>query len=228
MDIGNHGDRRDSAAPAQGRAPAPRALRVLAAAVASLAALALSSCSPDESEAGPDTYSGYVADPPVDVSEVVLTTTDGDNFDMAAEPGGINLVYFGYTYCPDVCPTTMSAVRTALEELPGEEADGVQVAMVTIDPDRDTPEVIDGYVTNFVDDGIALRTEDRELLRSAADAFGADYEVTMNDDGEVEVSHTGDLYAVDDTGTLVMQWPFGTDRESISRDLRSLISTTRG
>ena len=76
----------------------------------------------------------------------------------------------------------------------------------------------------FVEDGIALRTEDPDQLRAAADAFGADYEVSTNDEGEIEVSHTGELYAVDQNGTVVMQWPFGTDFESTTRDIRSLLA----
>ena len=78
-------------------------------------------------------------------------------------------------------------------------------------------------MTNFVEDGQALRTEDDTVLRSAADAFGANYNVETNAEGDVEVSHTGELYAVDDSGTVVMQWPFGTTYESLARDLRSLL-----
>jgi protein SCO1/2 len=178
----------------------------------------------DESE----TYSGYVVDPPVKVDEVVLPVADGSgNFPMVAEPGDLEVVYFGYTFCPDVCPTTMADLRKALAELPEDEASRIGVAMVTIDPARDTSEVLEGYVANFIDDGVALRTDDDTVLRSAADAFGANYEVTTGADGEVEVSHTAELYAVDDTGTVVMQWPFGTSYESLARDLRSLLQKTQ-
>lgn len=172
-----------------------------------------------------DTYSGYVVDPPVEVDEVVLPIADGSgDWKMVAQPGGLDLIYFGYTSCPDVCPTTMSDVRRVLAELPEEEADRIRVAMATIDPERDTPDVITDYVENFVKDGTALRTDDDTQLRAAADAFGANYEVATNDAGEVEVKHTGELYAVDDTGTVVMQWPFGTSSESLERDLRSLLA----
>ena len=170
-------------------------------------------------------YSGIVVDPPVQVGEVAIPVADGSgDHPFVAPPGNLELVYFGYTFCPDVCPTTMSDVRKALAELPGEEAERVGVAMVTIDPARDTPEVLEGYVTNFVDDGLALRTDDDAALRATTDAFGADYEVTTDDEGDVEVSHTAELYAVDDSGTVVMRWPFGTTYESLARDLRSLLA----
>lgn len=172
-----------------------------------------------------DTYSGYTVDPPPEVGDVSVPRADGSgDFVMAAEAGGLDIVYFGYTFCPDVCPTTMADVRKALAELPDDEAERVQVAMVTIDPARDTAELLDGYVTNFVPDGVALRTDDDAALRAVTDAFGADYSVETNDEGEVEVGHTAELYAVDDAGTIVMQWPFGTDYQSIARDLRSLLA----
>jgi protein SCO1/2 len=178
----------------------------------------------DPGSGDPETYSGYVVDPPVKVDTVSLPVADGSGeFAMVAPPGGLEVIYFGYTFCPDVCPTTMADVRKAMAELPAAEAERVGVAMVTIDPARDTAEVLDGYVSNFVDDGVALRTDDDAALRAATDAFGANYDVTTNADGEVEVAHTGELYAVDDTGTVVMQWPFGTSYESLARDLRSLL-----
>ncbi len=171
-----------------------------------------------------ESYSGYVVDPPSEVAAVSLPLADGSGeFSMVAEPGGLEIVYFGYTFCPDVCPTSMSDVRRALAELPEAEAERVGVSVVTVDPARDTPEVIESYVTNFVADGQALRTEDDMVLRSAADAFGANYSVETNAEGDVEVSHTAELYAVDDSGTVVMQWPFGTSYESLARDLRSLL-----
>lgn len=173
----------------------------------------------------PDTYSGYVVDPPVNVASVTLPVADGSSeMTMVAAEDGLKVVYFGYTFCPDVCPTTMADVRKALAEMPADEADRIGVSMLTIDPARDTAEVLDGYVANFVDDGVALRTENDTQLRAAADAFGANYELTTNAEGDIEVKHTGELYAVDDTGTIVMQWPFGTSYESLARDLRSLLA----
>lgn len=175
-----------------------------------------------------------MVDPPNEVAGIVLPIADAsgadkspavtEGFDMSAAPGGMNLVYFGYTFCPDVCPTTMSAVRKVLAALPEGDAARIRVAMVTVDPSRDTARILTDYVANFVDEGIALRTDDDSRLRAAADAFGADYEVLTNDEGDIEVSHTGELYAVDDSGAVVMQWPFGTSHESITRDIRSLLA----
>jgi protein SCO1/2 len=180
----------------------------------------------DESdEAAP--LSGYTVEPAPDVSTVVVPKADGSAaVAMPATAGGIHLVYFGYTACPDVCPTTMSDLRRALSTLDEQDRADVSVSMVTIDPARDQGAGFANYVSRFIADGAALRTEDPAALRAAADAFGADYEVATNAEGEVEVSHTGELYAVNDQGRVVLQWPFGTDHQSLARDLQSLLAVS--
>jgi protein SCO1/2 len=177
-------------------------------------------------EEATDALSGYSIEPPPDVSAVVVPRADGSAaVSMPASPGGIHLVYFGYTACPDVCPTTMSDVRRALGTLDEQDRAKVSVSMVTIDPDRDQGDGFTDYVSRFIADGAALRTDDPAALRAAAEAFGADYEVVTDTEGEVEVSHTGDLYAVDDQGRVILQWPFGTSHESLARDLSSLLAS---
>jgi protein SCO1/2 len=118
----------------------------------------------------------------------------------------------------------MSDLRRALSTLEDEERSRVAISMVTIDPARDQGAGFANYVSRFIADGAALRTEDPAALRAAADAFGADYEVATNAEGEVEVSHTGELYAVNDQGQVILQWPFGTGHESLARDLQSLLA----
>lgn len=177
-------------------------------------------CGSDE----PPTLTGIVRDPAPDVAAVSLpdTSRGGEPFAMQARPGTVLVVYFGFTSCPDVCPTTMADLRTALRDL-GDDAASVDVAMVTVDPGRDDGERLSDYVGSFVDGGHALRTDDDGQLRSAADAFGADYSVETADDGTVEVSHTAFLYAVDDRGQLRVQWPFGTPADDIGTDLHLLL-----
>jgi len=194
---------------------------VVLAAVAS--ALLLAACGDDDADA-PATLSGIVRDPAPVVGDVELpdVSNDAAPFPMRADDG-LLVVYFGYTSCPDVCPTTMSDLRRALEALPAADAARVDVAMITIDPARDDADVLTRYVQTFVPDGHALRTDDDALLRRAADAFGADYSVTYAADGTPEVAHTGFLYAVDDTGHMRVQWPFGTQADAIERDLALLL-----
>ena len=173
-----------------------------------------------------DSYSGYVVDPPLSVAEVALPdAVSGEEIEMPADPGELRLVYFGFLSCPDVCPTTMSDVKRALADMEPEDAARVNVGFVTVDPNRDDGERMVSYLSNFVEDGDVMRTDDPAALKAAADGFGVGYEVVTNEDGEIEVGHTADLFAVNSEGTVVMQWPFGTKAESLSADLTSLLDT---
>lgn len=173
----------------------------------------------------PRELSGFVRTPQPDVSVVTLpdVSSGGEDFEFVAPGQGLLLVYFGYTSCPDVCPTTMADVRRALGEL-GDDADRVTLAMATVDPERDTDDVITAYVQAFVPGAHALRTTNDGALRAAADVFGADYDVS-DVDGSVEVIHTGSLYAVDDQGLLRVTWPFGTAWEDLVADLELLLES---
>lgn len=166
---------------------------------------------------------GMVRTPPPEVAAVSLPdVTHGTDMAFRADPGDVLVVYFGYTSCPDVCPTTMVDLRKAVRQL-GDRGSHIEVAMATVDPDRDTPEVLNAYVHTFFPDGVALRTEDPDELAAAAAPFGASYEVTTNEEGYVEVVHTGFLYAVDSNGLLRLTWPFGSAWEDIATDLGALL-----
>lgn len=148
--------------------------------------------------------------------------SNGDaDFTFKADDGKFLIVYFGYTSCPDVCPTTLSEVKKALAKI-GDKAKNVEVAMITIDPKRDTGELLTKYVHTFVKDSHALRTEDDAVLQKVAKGFGSGYSVTTNAKGEVEVTHSGNLYVVDSAGTVVLEWPFGLKANAFANDLVTL------
>jgi protein SCO1 len=165
---------------------------------------------------------GYRRDPAPAVGDVTLPdlTDGGTDFAMSADPDGVLLVYFGYTNCPDFCPTTLSDVKLARQRL--DDPDAVDVAMVTVDPGRDLP-VLASYVTSFVADAHALGTDDFAVLDQAAAPFGVSYEVRQSDTGEIEVAHTTALYAVDDAGQLVLTWPFGVSIDDLAADIEQLL-----
>jgi protein SCO1/2 len=177
---------------------------------------------------GADTeeLSGFVRNPAPDVSgaQIPDASRGGETFDMKANQGGVLVVYFGYTSCPDVCPTTLADLRGAMAIL-GDDAEKVSFAMVTIDPERDTGEILTQYVQSFIDGAHSLRSDDDAMLRDAADLFGADYGVTATEEGDIEVEHTAHLYAVDDTGLIEVTWPFGMASDTIADDLRILLDT---
>lgn len=167
---------------------------------------------------------GIVRDPAPDVSAIVLPdgSAGGAPFATSADPGELLLVYFGFTACPDVCPTTLADVRSALRLMNDEDAARVDLAMVTVDPGRDDAERLTAYVQSFFPGAHALRTDDPAQLQAAADAYGASYSVTTDTEGNVEVEHSAFLYAVDSEGRLRLSWPFGTKRDDIRNDLKYL------
>lgn len=159
--------------------------------------------------------------PEVDLESLPSLTEPGTDVEFRAEPGGFRAVYFGFTNCPDVCPTTLADWTVALRRLPPELADRVETVMVTVDPDRDL-DILPGYIESFVADGVAAGTDDPDRLAAAAEPFGVSYEVTVADDGGIDVAHSGFLYLVDDQGEVVVTWPFGTSSVEMATDVVQL------
>jgi protein SCO1/2 len=144
---------------------------------------------------------------------------------MRARAEELLVVYFGYTSCPDICPTTLNDVGIAVADLPADLAERVSVAFVTVDPERDTAEVLQSYLAHFVDRSVGLRSEDAGELAAAASVFGVQYEVAEHQPGDTtyDVAHTAVTYVVDDTGTVAVEWPFGFDNQDMTSDLRTLL-----
>ncbi|HSJ28112.1 MAG TPA: SCO family protein [Acidimicrobiia bacterium] len=182
-----------------------------------LVALVLVACSEP-------TLLGAVRSPPLQVAAVTIPDGTDTPVPMRAADGELLLVYFGYVSCPDICPTTMADIRLALEGLPRDLAERVSVAMVTVDPERDTIDVLTGYLGHFFDRGLALRIEDTEELRRATQAFGAQFEIAEHEPGEsYDVAHTAITYVIDDTGTVVVEWPFGFHHDAMTSDLKTIL-----
>ncbi len=161
--------------------------------------------------------------PVVDATTVPSLTNPGSDVVFHAAPGGFQAVYFGYTNCPDVCPTTMADWAITMRRLPEDLAAQLSTVMVTVDPERDN-DILPGYIESFVADAEAAGTTDAEVLAAAAAPFGVSYDVTTTDDGEIEVAHSGFLYLVDDQGRLVVTWPFGTSSTEMAADIEQLFA----
>ena len=144
----------------------------------------------------------------------------GAEFALRADTGKILVVYFGYTNCPDFCPNTMTNVKLARQQL--DDPAKLEMAMVTVDPARDLG-TLASYVTGFIPDAHALGTADDTELAQAASAFGVSYEVSTDSSGAEEVAHTTLLYAVDDTGHVVLAWPFGVSIDDLAADIDQLL-----
>lgn len=143
-------------------------------------------------------------------------------FEFKAADGKLLVVYFGFTNCPDLCPTTLADLRSAFRRITG-SAEKVDVAMVTVDPERDTPDRLVPYLSSFVDDPVALRTTDTNLLERVEAAFLASSSIEIEATGKVNVSHTAATYVVDAEGTVIVEWPFGIGADGMENDLRILL-----
>jgi protein SCO1/2 len=189
-------------------------------ALTALTSIVVTACGGDE-----PTLTGYERTPPPEVGGITLPnlTDGGTDFTLRADPDEVLVVYFGYLNCPDYCPTTMSDLKLARNRLDDDLAERIDVAMVTVDPDRDL-ELLPEYIGGFFADGIALGTADAGDLASAAAPFGAVYAISLDDEtGEPLVGHTTSLYAIDDTGHLALTWPFGVTIEDLAVDLEILL-----
>jgi protein SCO1/2 len=170
---------------------------------------------------------GLVRDQPLNVSGISLPDeTPGATeplFVMKAQPNELLMVYFGYTMCPDLCPTTLADFRSALSRIDA-AASRVDLAFITVDPERDTADRLAPYLASFVDQYHVLRTTDFSQLQKAQDAFLAASSITTNDSGVIEVSHTATAYFVDENGLVVDEIPFGLGADGFENDLKILIN----
>ncbi len=121
------------------------------------------------------------------------------------------MVFFGFTFCPDVCPTTLNDISDWLNEL-GAEADPLIVALITVDPKRDTPEILADYLSNF-DPRIIGLTGDPDSVALAADAFRVRYEKLPTEGRDYTMNHTAGVFLFRADGSFASVIDFHEDRK---------------
>jgi protein SCO1/2 len=189
---------------------------------ASLVLISLAGCTSNHRDLNGNPY-----EPPKPAPELNLRTPSGDTFDLSTLQGDIVLVYFGYTYCPDVCPTTLAEVKLIFERL-GDRAARVHLIMVTVDPDRDTPEVLSAYLHRFNPRFLGLWGQG-EILERVLTSYGVFAQKEPSDDPDhYLVSHTARLFLIDQQGMLRTNYTFGTPPEDIHADLEFLLGAETG
>lgn len=169
---------------------------------------------------------GLVRDQPLDVSAIYLPEETNSMkptaFNTVAKSGELLILFFGYTNCPDLCPTTLADIRGALARV-GDDAKRVSVAFVTVDPERDTAQLLTNNLSSFVDRFHVLRTTNFAELQIAKDAFLAASAIQVASDGTIEVSHTATAYVIDESGLVVDELPFGIGADGFENDLKILL-----
>lgn len=152
-----------------------------------------------------------------------LTDHNGKVRTLADFKGKAVVVFFGYTQCPDVCPTTMAEMATVMKEL-GPQADRVQVLFVTVDPERDTPELLSKYVPAFDPRFLGL-TGDQAAVDKVAKDFKVFYQkVQGKEPGSYTMDHTAGSYVFDPQGRIRLFVRHGQGAEPIAHDLKLLLS----
>lgn len=136
--------------------------------------------------------------------------------------GKLVAMFFGYTHCPDVCPTTLSDFAMALKSM-GADANKVQVIFVTIDPERDTPDILKKYVPAFNPAFLGMLTDSAHLAELAKE-YKVVYEKTSGrKQGDYLIDHSAGTYIYDQEGRLRLLMPYGSGAEVIATDLKALL-----
>ncbi len=152
-----------------------------------------------------------------------LPDADGQRRHLADFKGKVTVVFFGYTQCPDVCPTTMLELAEVKKAL-GADGARVQGVFVTIDPERDTAQVLKAYVTNFSPDFIALRGNDEET-KAVAKQFKVYYaKVPGKTEASYTMDHTAGSYVFDSQGHIRLFTRYGSGAEALKHDLQLLLA----
>jgi len=153
--------------------------------------------------------------------ELALTDHDGRPRTLADFRGKVVAVFFGFTHCPDVCPTTLAELALVVKEL-GPEGSRVQVLFVTVDPERDTQQVLRQYVPSFNPDFLGLRG-DAEATARAAKEFKVYFQKQPAKDGRYSVDHSAGTYILDREGRLRLFAGYGTGAPALLHDIRILL-----
>jgi protein SCO1/2 len=167
----------------------------------------------------PHEFAGTVLSNPEPAPSFTLTADTGERVGVDAYQGKVVLMYFGYTFCPDVCPTSLAELADALDDL-GDDSSEVQVIMVSVDPTRDTPEILGGYVDHFnpsfvgmtgTDDEVAAVAEQYNVYHQAHEGTAATGYL---------VDHWAGVMVIDREGRLVEMLSYGTKGEAIAADVK--------
>ena len=196
----------------------PSAIKEIGLAIVVLALVGLASCG----RSAPS-FQGTELNPPPPATDFSLTDQHGDTFRLSDQRGQVVLLFFGYTHCPDVCPTTLARWKQVRDAL-GEDAKRVRFVFITVDPERDTPERLQQHLAVFSPDFIGLTGTPDELepvyssyhiYHEKAEAAGSAIDYVVN--------HSSSVLIVDPQGRWRLSYSFETPVDDIVHDIRELL-----
>ncbi len=170
----------------------------------------------------PVTYFGSHIEPPKTMPNFTLQSAQGP-VTLSSFRGKYVIVFFGFTFCPDICPTTLATIKAALAQLNGQDSQ-VQVLFVSVDYKRDTPEKLSGYVNNFSPNFVGLVGNQAQTDAVTKD-FGIFYKLNEPDPetGAYSVDHTSSILVLDRKGGLVLLWSYDQQPNEMASDLKILL-----
>jgi protein SCO1/2 len=159
--------------------------------------------------------------------ELSLTDTEGRRRTLADFRGKVVVLFFGFTQCPDVCPSTMAELTEVKRSL-GADGERVQGVFVTIDPERDTPELLKAYIASFDPSFVALRGDADETSKAARE-FKVFYAKVPGKTGtSYTMDHTAGSYVIDAAGRLRLFTRYGSGAQALADDLKLLLAESKG
>lgn len=154
-----------------------------------------------------------------------LTGEGGDTITEARVKGSVTLLFFGYTFCPDVCPTTLARLSAAIAQLPEADRGRVNVLFVSVDPARDDPARLAAYTDAFGPRVIGA-TAERDRLERLTSRYGSSFQYGPKDDrGNYLVSHGSSVLVFDADGDARLLIRPSHDTDAIAHDLRQLVAS---
>ncbi len=153
-----------------------------------------------------------------------LPDVDGKPRSLADWKGKVTVVFFGYTQCPDVCPTTMAELAQ-IRTLLGADGDKLQTVFVTIDPERDTADILKGYVANFGPGVVALRGDAAQTAATAKEFKVFVAKAPGKSPGSYTMDHSAASFVFDPAGRVRLFVPYGSDPKILAADIKQLFAT---
>lgn len=171
---------------------------------------------------GSRSYHGTFIDDPKDPEQFTLIASDEREISLEEFRGDVVALYFGYTHCPDICPLTLAKLAQAKQEL-GSQGDDLQVMMITVDPERDSAEILDEYVTRFDPTFLGL-TGELEQLEDVASSLGVFFakQESQGASGYL-VDHTASVLVLDREGALRLLLGQDLSADQVAEDLENLL-----
>ena len=151
-----------------------------------------------------------------------LASASGEVVDSETLKGNPYVIFFGFTHCPEVCPTTLYTLSGALNDM-GAAGAGIPAFFVTVDPDRDTPEALKAYMESFDNRVVALRPANADELSAITKTFRVFYRRQPTSDGSYTMDHTALIYLMDGDGDFFGTISYGEDAETVRGKLERLV-----